>query len=347
MKTIKVFVCDKFCDSIDSFYSRFCLSELKSEYEFIWDCKNPDYLIATEHIYYEPKCMSKFKSLYNNAEVTIFWAGECIFPDMNVFDYAICWDNSLALGDRICRITPEIFNDFKTDYCAIKSLDEAKNLLKKKREFCNFIYSNPDAHPMRDNIFKKLSEYRHVDSLGKHLHNVSSIKATGFKGHEHETTILKENYKFSIVAENAIYRGYTSEKLLTSLQAHTIPIYWGNPDIDSEYNEKALINVHKFNTLDNLVDYIKKIDQSEELWCKYICEPMYTNKQKKDLSERVKKYKNFFRFIFEQSVDDAKRKPEGYHPSKYRKKFFLPSAMWILPLQELKRNIKNYMTRLF
>lgn len=347
MKKIKLYACYKLCNSIASFFSIFCLSELQSEYEFIWDCKEPDYLIATEHIYYDPKCKKEFKKLYTKAKITIFWAGECIFPDMNMFDYAVCWDTSFSLNDRICRITPEIFNIFKTNYHTIETLDEAKNLLKEKNGFCNFIYSNPNAHPMRDRIFKRLSQYKKVDSLGKHLNNVSIMGGTGLSGHEKETTFLKEKYKFSIAAENAICRGYTSEKLMTSLQAHTVPIYWGNPDVENEYNEKAFINANKYKSLDDLADYIKKIDQSEELWCEYICQPMHTEQQKKDISERIKKYKDFFRYIFKQSTDNAKRKPEGYHPGKYRKYFFLPSAMWSLTFQEWKRNIYNYIIRLY
>lgn len=347
MKKIKLYVCDRLCNNIDSFLKRFCLAELKSEYELIWDCKEPDYLLATEHIYYYPKCMNEFKKLYSKTKITIFWAGECIFPDMNMFDYAICWDTSLSLGDRICRITPEIFNVFKTNYHTIETLDEAKNLLKEKKKFCNFIYSNPDAHPMRDTIFERLSQYKKVDSLGKHLNNVSRMGGTGFSGHEQETTFLKEKYRFSIAVENAIYRGYTSEKLMTSLQAHTVPIYWGNPDVESEYNEKAFINANKFKTLDDLVDYIKRIDQSEEFWCEFICEPMQTEQQKKNTTERIKKYKDFFRHIFEQTLEEAKRKPEGYHPSKYRKFFFLPNNMWILSIQECKRNIKNYLKKIY
>lgn len=93
MKKIRIYVCDKICNGTDSFYERFCLSELKSEYEIIWDDKEPDYLIATEHIYYFPKCMRMFKKLYRKAKIALFWAGECLFPDMNIFDYAICWDS--------------------------------------------------------------------------------------------------------------------------------------------------------------------------------------------------------------------------------------------------------------
>ena len=45
---------------------------------------------------------------------------------------------------------------------------------------------------------------------------------------------MKKPYKFSIAFENAWYPGYTSEKIVTSMLAGTIPIYWGNPDISRE-----------------------------------------------------------------------------------------------------------------
>ena len=49
----------------------------------------------------------------------------------------------------------------------------------------------------------------------------------------------KSYYKFTIAAENAAFPGYTSEKLMTSFQAHSIPIYWGNRDVVDEFNPRG------------------------------------------------------------------------------------------------------------
>lgn len=69
---------------------------------------------------------------------------------------------------------------------------------------------------------------------------------------------MKKPYKFSIAFENAWYPGYTSEKIVTSMLAGTIPIYWGNPDISREFNSASFINCHDFPTLDDAAAYVKK-----------------------------------------------------------------------------------------
>lgn len=48
---------------------------------------------------------------------------------------------------------------------------------------------------MRDKLFYNLSEYKRVDSLGKHLNNVNT-KGTGYLGHHKDCVTLKEPYKF-------------------------------------------------------------------------------------------------------------------------------------------------------
>ena len=49
------------------------------------------------------------------------------------------------------------------------------------------------------------------------------------------------NYKFSISMENSNGDGYVSEKIVESLIAGTIPIYYGDYMIDEYINPKAYI----------------------------------------------------------------------------------------------------------
>ena len=90
---------------------------------------------------------------------------------------------------------------------------------------------------------------------------------------------MKKPYKFSIAFENAWYPGYTSEKIVTSMLAGTIPIYWGNPDISREFNSASFINCHDFPTLDDAAAYVQKVDEDDNLWCEIMSRPWKTPEQ--------------------------------------------------------------------
>ncbi len=228
-----------------------------------------------------------------------------------------------------------MFRNFIFDYNnSIQTKDEALFELRKKQGFCNFLYSNYSANPMRDNLFYGISKYKRVDSLGKHLNNVS-VKGTGYHGHISDSVLLKKPYKFSIASENAYFPGYTSEKIITSLQAHTVPIYWGDPKIAENINEKCFINCHKYNSMDEIIDAIRKVDNDDELWCSMVSEPWQTEENKKYEKLRMDKYLDFFRNIFDQDIKHAARCSEGAFIYRYRDFF------WRNKYAKYQRILKN------
>lgn len=150
--------------------------------ELIWDEENPEILFATELINFQLKYYNKFCKLYPKVQIKVMFGREAVEPDFNFFDYAVGFDDNLIFGDRFIRLVPpqELWPNFifnrEND---IKTKEEALQELKNKKGFCNFLYSNPNAHPMRDQLFYAISKYKRVDSLGKHLNNVNR-KGTGW-----------------------------------------------------------------------------------------------------------------------------------------------------------------------
>ncbi len=303
------------------------ISELN--YDFVWGEEKCDYLFIGESVYYgeeNKETRNRFKQILEKCNpVLIFHAGECIEPDFNVFDYAVVFDRNLKYGDRCCRMPfklrfYEMYVKTKND---IMTMEQAKKELNRKKYFCNFIYSNGSAHPKRDKLFYDVSEYRKVYSIGKHLKNFEIPKDEIKKcdNWRQESIELKSKFKFSIASENACYPGYTSEKIFTSMQAHTIPIYWGDPLVKQEFNEEAFINVNDFNSKSELIEYIEKIDKDDELWCEIVSKPWKTDKQIEEEIEDINNYYDFFKNIFDQNIANAKRISEGCHPARYRKSF--------------------------
>lgn len=325
-KTLKVYAVHSWVKDVDSFLSFLNIEPLKDEFDFVWaDSYSPDYLIATDQIYSSKAIFRRFKKNYREDAINIFIASEAIAPDFNVFDYCVGWDSNMQIGDRYCLLPPAyVYPGRKFIKGIVNTLttqEQAREELRKKTGFCNFLYSNWVAHPMRDRLFYELSKYKKVDSLGKHLNNVGR-KGTGYIGHRMECIDIKRPYKFSIASENATFPGYTSEKIWTSFNAHTVPIYWGDPDIGKFYNEKAFINAMKFDSINALMQRVKEIDDDDEKWCEMVSLPWQTAEQVRLSQDREQEYLNFFRHIFSQEYKYAHRASSGTMPDVYKYHFF-------------------------
>lgn len=136
-----------------------------------------------------------------------------------------------------------------------------KSVDTDKTKFCNFLYSNPHCST-RNEFFRKLSEYKKVDAGGSLFNNVDRVPY----GKEIE---WMSDYKFSIAFENREREGYTTEKIVQAFLADTVPIYWGNPRVDEDFNPDAFINAYDFDNFDELSSYVKMVDHSDILYKSY------------------------------------------------------------------------------
>lgn len=308
----------------------------------IWDSVSPDYVIATELIYTHRKYFKEFTKFYRKQEIIfVFFAGECVEPDLNIFDYAVAFNRELHNLDRIGRIPPRYFHAVSVfqDKNDITQAEALEALTEKK--FCNFIYSNPKANPIRDQLFYEISKYKMVDSLGAHLNN-TGMKTTRNNDDWRELSIeMKGNYKFTIACENASYEGYTSEKLLTTFQAHSIPIYWGNPRVSVEYNEEAFIDCNQYHTLDEVLKRVIEIDENDELWAEIVSKPWQTKEQFEQMEIDMQKYEQFINHIFRQDKKAAQRRSIGTWPDIYSTWFSCKFHMQVFLLRKLVRFIKK------
>lgn len=306
----------------------------RGKYNLIFDKEQPDYvLVPISHLIASEELYMKFKETYDLRKIYIFLGDECISPDLNLFDYAIVYNDDFTCQDRIYRHPIDwVIRDFLKN-TKRKEIDFEKEY--DARGFCNFIYYNSLAHPKRDELFYAISSYQRVDSLGKHLNNCK-VPFTRFDANYFDVSIeLKSNYRFSIAAENDNFCGNTTEKIISSFYANTIPIYWGNPNIASEYNEKAFINCHKYENFKDVVEDIKEINESKERWIKMVSEPMKTDEQVLEDVKRIYGYEQFVNHIFDQSVEEAKRVTIGTAEKSY-------IDFW---MNKLKWNNQNSVTK--
>ncbi len=294
----------------------------RKRYSLEWDEEAPDVLFASEVILYDRKARETFKNLYNKADLCVFFPGEAIMPDYNIFDYSISFNGFDEKDDRAVRIPTRLFfEEYLEGPCEnqITSILEAKKLLLSKNGFCNFIYSNPKGHPNRRALFDSIMRYKHVDSYGAYLNNMGLENSGGssLTGLVLNSTNIKRGYKFTIAAENATFPGYTSEKILTSLEAGSIPIYWGNPKIDLDVNPETFINCHNYDNFEEVIERVKQVDEDDELWCDMVCKPWMTESQKKRADQELDRLHSFFDMIFAVKEPAKRRRAEGTWPDIY------------------------------
>ena len=271
----------------------FLIKLLKEKYDIVWS-NSPDYLIVSsngtkrEHLNYD--C------------IKIFFTGESEVPDFNLYDYAIGFD-FIDFGDRYFRM-PLYF--FYTESIEKVQDRKAARILSNKTEFCNYIYSNWGADPFREKLFEALNEYKHVVSGGKCRNNIG--------GPVENKMELVSKCKFTIACENSEYDGYTTEKILEAFAGNTVPIYWGNPLVEKDFNGKTFINCHKYHSMDEIVEEVKRIDRDDNLYATMMRENVFAEGMPERRNEA---FKAFLYHIFDQDYEKAGRRNKSFQGRLY------------------------------
>jgi GR25 family glycosyltransferase involved in LPS biosynthesis len=159
--------------------------------------------------------------------------------------------------------------------------------IPRKTKFCSFVVTNP-CNPVRNNSFMWLSQYKHVDSAGRLFNNVGDAIFAGLGGGGGELKKFEflQNYKFCLAYENSSSQGYTTEKYLHAKAAGCIPIYWGDPKFERDFDIDGCIDARRFSTPEELIEAVRKIDETPSLWLKKFSVPAL-DEPRRDLTRRV------------------------------------------------------------
>ena len=234
---------------------------------------------------------------YNNC-VKIFYTGENQTPDFNLCDYALGFDY-MEFDDRYMRLPLWVL--YAKDVEAMLRKHEHLNL-KEKSDFCSFVVSNPHGNESRAQFMDILSQYKTVHSGGRWRNNVG--------GPVTDKLDFQRKHKFSITFENTSHPGYTTEKIVQSFAAQTIPIYWGDPRIAETFNSNAFINCNDYPSWNAVVERIKEIDNDDALWLKMMRTPALKNPLL--VEESLADLEQFLLHIFDQTPEKAKRFSRDY-----------------------------------
>ena len=119
----------------------------------------------------------------------------------------------------------------------------------------------------RTDYIGELMNFVHIDSYGLCYHNVPkpSSRNSGIDGDEF--VHIASKYRMVVTFENTIQTDYISEKIVLAYQSGAIPVYWGPPEIYSWVpGDHSFIDASKFSGPKELAAYLKKVDDSDELF---------------------------------------------------------------------------------
>ena len=276
-KTKISLICKDKLDNIGCFQSYKNLLE-KLNYIVHMDNDQPDFLIydvfGCEHA--NPK--------YNKS-IKIAEFSENIIPDFSDADYAMSQSHIIYL-DRYYKYPSFIYMLRKFRNYKVETIGLFAKHLKKKK-FCAAVISNNSSFTFfRLNFIKKLNEYKHVDMGGRYLNDFGRNITNKIK--------FLTSYKFSISMENSNGDGYISEKIIDSLIAGTIPIYYGDYLIDEYINPKCFIMIKGEKDIQEKIEYIKKIDNDDKLYNSILKEPIFINDNFTNIMRKIDSEKSYF-----------------------------------------------------
>lgn len=192
--------------------------------------------------------------------VRVYVTQENDVPNFNICDYSVSF-HDIKFENRSFRLP---------NYCyhneAFANMRAGKRMTcdsPEKREFCSVVISNNlFASPERSNYWDKIAGYKPVASGGKLRNNVGGPVADKFE--------FLSRYKFNLAFENSVVDGYTTEKITDAFYAGTVPIYWGNRQVGRDFNPESFININDFPSIEDAIQYIRKVDEDDELYLRYL-----------------------------------------------------------------------------
>lgn len=243
--------------------------------------------------------------------VRILFTGEPLVPDFNVFDYAIGFDYldfpDHLIGKRYYRFPLCFYNiDGVRRNTQALSYDDAFRELKNKTCFCNFIYGHRSAFGEREELLREIERYKHVDSAGSFMNNMKDSVVVPYS----KKIEFIRQYKFTIACESISYPGFTTEKLMNPFFANSIPIYYGNPLVEKEFNINSFVRISQIDNIESAINRIRELDENDDLYI----EALTKNKlSQADYAEKLYSgLKEFLWAIFSQDKSSCYRRMPFY-----------------------------------
>ena len=163
--------------------------------------------------------------------------------------------------------------------------------------FCSFTVSNPNNF-MRNSMYQQLNSYKRVHSYGRYLTNDYTLQklSEGKYWRDAKDEFFQDvKHKFGITYEHSPYPYYTTEKLMDAFLGGSMPLYWGDPKIKEDWNEKAFINVLDYgnNIMSCITHTSGGFDNNKEVFDEKYHQPIFTETQKDKLINNLGEFETW------------------------------------------------------
>lgn len=236
------------------------------------DNEKPDILIFSDSLF------GHRNRLITSARHRIFYTGENVAADPNVYKFDTAFTFDHIEDDNHIRLPLWMLN---IHYLTTRYQLSMDNLIYRKsnhidifnRKFCGYVQRNPGCE-YRNRAFDRISsEVSRIDAGGPHKNNIGYVIPRDDKGILRKFEWL-QNYKFSLAYENSSTAGYITEKVLEAYIGNTVPIYWGSPTVEMDFNQAAFINRHSFISEEHFLDEIRITNENSERYKDYYYQPL-------------------------------------------------------------------------
>ena len=201
---------------------------------------------------------------------------------------------------------PTCVLDSWTLFDEARLFDEPFSWLTKPRtnysfkHFCSVVQASVNSN--REHLFNLLDRYKPIRSSGPWRPTVSDSEKPekmlylkpDYIGRNDGLTYRSKieffrNCKFNIAIQYTNTPELIQEKLPHAFAVVVIPIFFGNNRISNVFNLERFVDLHQYNSFEEAVEEIKRIDQSEKLTREMLTAPIFHNNQLPDFysSERL------------------------------------------------------------
>jgi len=190
------------------------------------------------------------------------------------FDHILTWNHHLAESCRRFHWFPLVYHDlpFSHGYGVTEEseVDEA-SLLQRPRaisQICGDKYSliPSELYSLRRHVADWFAAH---GTLPMYVYGIPGMKSPNYVGPSADKHASLSQYRYSLCFENSYHptwsQGWTTEKIFDCMAAHTVPVYYGDSQIEKRVPPNCFIDYRQFDSLADLDRYLAELSDEDYL----------------------------------------------------------------------------------
>jgi alpha(1,3/1,4) fucosyltransferase len=260
------------------------------------------FTLPVQRVYADPRHPEAMPTIRPGDYVRVFFTGENVVPVMERCEFAISFALDLDHPNHL-RLPLWVYENRPWGYGPEQLVKDADTDWEKigdeKTKFCNYVYANPVS--FREEVFRRLSKYKHVDAAGRCSNNMNGWTVPRDPNRLAGKLEFLKQYKFTLAMENALWPGYMTEKIIDPIYVNSIPIYVGDPQARRSFNPESYIDYASLGSIREMLEFVREVDNSRDLYLEMLAAPFYRNNAVPEYA-REDRILAFFDRVFEAAL---------------------------------------------